>query len=98
MNFSFHPDAEDEFNKSIDYYEECQKGLGLSFAKEVYLTIQRIINLPEAWQPMDLSLGIRRCLTNRFPFGIIYYQRKDEIVILAIMQLNRKPDYWKDRI
>ena len=26
-----------------------------------------------------------------------YYKRDDEIVILAVMQLNRKPDYWKDR-
>jgi len=33
MNFSFHPEAEIEFNKSIDYYEEIESGLdyALSF-------------------------------------------------------------------
>jgi len=34
-----------------------------------------------------------RYLTNRFLFGIIYYQRDNEIVILAVMQLNREPNY-----
>ncbi len=98
MLFSFHPLAEEEFNQSIDYYEECKKGLGLDFAKEVYLAIQRILNFPEAWHPMDKKHNIRRCLVNRFPFGIIYFQNNQEIIILAVMQLNRKPNYWKNRI
>ena len=95
MKYSFHPDAEIEFNISIDYYEECQINLGSEFANEVYVTIQRILDFPNAWQP--LGNEIRRCLTNRFPFGIIYYQRDDEIIILAVMQLNRKPNYWLSR-
>jgi len=49
MQYSFHPDAEIEFNISIDYYEECQKNLGLEFAHEVYITIQRILDFPNAW-------------------------------------------------
>ena len=95
MKFSFHPDAEKEFFDAIDYYEECRANLGLEFADEVYSTIQRIIQFPNAWHPMGDD--IRRCLTNRFPYGIIYYKKDDEIIILAVMQLNRKPDYWKDR-
>ena len=95
MSYSFHKDAEIELNISIDYYEKCQLNLGLEFANEVYKTIQRILEFPNAWQILDGD--IRRCLMNRFPFGIIYYQRGNEIVILAVMQLNRKPNYWKDR-
>lgn len=95
MTYSFHPDAEIEFNISIDYYEECERNLGLEFANEVYKTIQRILKYPKAWQSLDND--IRRCLTNRFPFGIIYYQRNEEIIILAVMQLNREPNYWRGR-
>ena len=36
MNYSFHPEAEEEFNKAIDYYEEQQAELGLDFSLEVY--------------------------------------------------------------
>jgi hypothetical protein len=95
MNYFFHPEAELELNYSVDYYEECQSGLGLDFADEIYKTIQRIINFPKAWQIIDGD--IRRCLTNRFPFGVIYLIHNNQLIILAIMQLNRKPNYWKNR-
>jgi len=96
VEYLFHPDAETELNAAVAYYEECQKGLGLEFAREVHRTIQVILEFPAAWQRLDEN--IRRCLTNRFPFGVIYYRRKDTIVILAIMQLQKKPGYWKARI
>ncbi|MBU0700647.1 type II toxin-antitoxin system RelE/ParE family toxin [bacterium] len=96
MKYSFHPSARTELNDSINYYEDCHQGLGLEFAEEVYSTIQRILWFPEAWS--RLSLNSRRCLTNRFPYGIIYQVLEDEISIVAVMQLNRKPDYWKDRV
>jgi plasmid stabilization system protein ParE len=96
MNFLFHPKAEDEFNNSIDYYEDCQQNLGLEFASEVYKVIQRIIDFPNSCQ--ILSNKSRRCIINRFPFGVIYYQKDNHIIILAIMQLNKQPDYWKNRL
>jgi hypothetical protein len=46
MTFSFHPEAEAELNLSVDYYENCSKGLGAEFAAEVYSAIQRIIENP----------------------------------------------------
>lgn len=36
MNYSFHPEAEIEFNQAVEYYETCQAGLGLAFAKEIF--------------------------------------------------------------
>lgn len=95
MTFKFHPDAELELNFAIDYYEECQERLGLEFAQEIYSTIHRIIDFPNAWQPMTSKT--RRCLTNRFPFGVIYQILDNEIIIIAIMQQNQKPFYWKNR-
>ena len=49
MMFHFHPAAEDELNQAADYYEDQQAGLGLEFVEEVYLTIQRIVEFPQAW-------------------------------------------------
>ena len=95
MKYSFHPEAEAELNHAIDYYEAYRLSLGQEFANEIFQTIQRIMDFPNAWQSLDKEA--RRCLTNRFPFGIIYFQREDEIVILAIMQLNKKPNYWTIR-
>jgi len=95
MKFKFHPEAEIELNQAIDYYEETKKHLGLEFASEVYATVHRIIEFPQAWQSMTSTT--RRCLTNRFPFGVIYYIKDDVLIIVAVMHLKKKPNYWGTR-
>jgi len=39
-----------------------------------------------------------RFLVHRFPFGILYRIAGDEIQIVAIMHLRRKPGYWTKRL
>jgi len=96
MKFAFHPDAEQELNQAVDYYNNCQPLLGWSFLREVYFTIQNMLAYPNAWT--TLSKNTIRCLVNRFPFGVIYQIVKNDVFIIAIMQLNRKPGYWQNRI
>lgn len=86
MNFSFHPQAVEEIYKAIEYYEDKSPGLGLEFSQEVYSTIQRILQFPNAWS--KISKNCRRCITQRFPYGLIYHNKGKEIIILAIMHLN----------
>ena len=72
------------------------QGLAWNSQKEVFSAIQRIIHFPSAWS--KFSKNTRRCLTNRFPYGVIYQIIGEEVIIIAVMQLNREPDYWKKRI
>ena len=95
MSFSFHPEAEIEFNDAIDYYEKIESGLGYDFASEVYSTINRTVSLPKAWSV--ISGDIRRSLVKRFPYGILYSEEQSGIYIIAVMHLHRFPDYWKHR-
>ncbi|WP_366923730.1 type II toxin-antitoxin system RelE/ParE family toxin [Metallumcola ferriviriculae] len=98
MKYYFHSKAKKEFLDAIEYYESCSKGLGLEFTNEIYSTIQRIIQMPNAWS--EYTENTRKCLTKRFPFGIVYQisEDKKKIRIYAIMHLNRKPDYWTKRL
>jgi len=96
MTFSFHPEAEKEFNKAIEYYEDIEPELGYDFSVEVYLAIQRSVTLPKAWAVLEGEL--RRSLVRRFPYGVLYSEEADELFIVAIMNLHRDPDYWKDRL
>lgn len=95
MKYSFHFAAEEELNDAVDYYNACQSGLGVEFAKEIQHTIQNIRLFPDSWA--QLSPNTRRCLTSRFPYGVIYQIVTGEIFIIAVMQLNREPGYWKKR-
>ncbi len=96
MNYLFHEEAEKDLLSIVEYYEECQIGLGLRFSKELYVTIDRICKYPLAWKMIDLKT--RRCLMSRFPFGVLYRIVDNRIIIMAIMHLHRKPGYWKNRI
>ncbi len=89
--------AEKELEDAFDFYEKQIRGLGSEFIDDILAAFKRIRTNPTAWTPF--SKRTHRCLTNRFPYGIIY-QIIDEnlILIVAIAHLHRKPGYWKDRI
>ncbi len=95
MTFSFHPEAKDEFNEAIEYYEDCEPGLGYDFSIEVHDTIQNVVNYPTAWPVIEED--VRGCLVNRFPYSILYSIEEKGIFILAVMHQRRHPDYWKNR-
>jgi len=96
MTYSFHHEAEAEFVNAIDYYEECEIGLGEDFSLEINSTIRNILAFPTAWPTIDGF--VRRCLTHRFPYGVLYSIEQDCIFVLAVMHLHRHPDYWKKRL
>ncbi|OGQ52198.1 MAG: plasmid stabilization protein [Deltaproteobacteria bacterium RIFCSPLOWO2_02_FULL_53_8] len=96
MNIRVLACAELEFVESVDYYNEQRSGLGFEFAAEVKNTLERIRLFPDAW-PL-LSNRTRRCITNRFPYGIIYQVRHDMVLVVAIMHLKREPKIWHERV
>jgi plasmid stabilization system protein ParE len=96
MIFGFHEDAKEELFAAIEYYESCQLGLGRRFSKEVFATIDRICEHPYAWVKVDLHT--RRCILKYFPYGLLYQVVDETISVMAVMHLQRKPDYWNARI
>ena len=95
MKVSYHPKAADEYDEAIDYYEDCQTGLGKQLTQEIDASIKLILAFPTAWTLLEGE--VRRILIRRFPFGLLYISRDEEIYILAVMNLNRNPNYWKTR-
>ena len=95
-NVIFLPPAEREMIESALYYEEQAKHLGYDFLTEVQKTTKFISQFPTTWPIVEED--IRKCLVNRFPYGIFFRIKKDLIVIVAIANLHKKPGYWKNRL
>ncbi len=91
-----HPAAEAEMCAAACYYETCHPGLGDRFLEEVSVVGNRIAEHPEAW-PV-ISGQIRRCLLNRFPFGLLFRIEAKRIYVLSVMHLRREPNYWQNRV
>ena len=96
MKIEFLDIAQLELDESFEYYEMQQLKLGYRFVYEVKNTIDRISYFPSAWQ--QITKNTRRCLVKTFPYGVIYQILDNTILIVAIANLHRKPNYWKDRI
>lgn len=95
MSLSFHPLAERELNDAASYYEAEGAGLGAAFLGEVERAIAAIAQFPDSGTQM--SEVVRRKLVRRFPYGVLYSVDAEELRILAIMNLHRRPFYWRGR-
>ncbi len=92
MNFRLTLEAVRELEAAAAYYDSCSAELADDFLAEFELTVGRVVAFPHAWT--QLSTATRRCLFNRFPYCIVYSVEYDQIQILAVMHLQRKPKKW----
>lgn len=88
--------ARDEVREALQYYEDQRAGLGLEFLQEIDSALLDIRENPECF-PI-VKYNIHRCLTQRFPYSLLYRMDSNEIIVLAVMHLRRRPNYWLKRI
>ena len=92
----FHPEAEEDLLGAVEYYESKAEGLGASFLLEATEASRRVQESPQLYPIQDGK--IRRCLLPRFPYGLLYAELPEFILVVAVMHLRRRPGYWKDRV
>ncbi len=92
----FHAGAAEELWGAAEFYESRSEGLGARFLDDVEQALIVIAESPQRW-PV-LSGRVRRYLLRPFPYGLLYSELADHIVILAVMHLHREPGYWKSRL
>ena len=95
MVASFHDLAKVELNEAARYYEAESVGLGTAFVDEVERSLAAILEYPESSPTMRGP--IRRRVLRRFPYGLLYRVRGEELRILAVMNFRRRPAYWIGR-
>lgn len=96
MKLSLHPEAEADIAEAITFYDQRTTGLGSDFLDEVLRAFERIELAPEAWPRLEGP--VRRCLVERFPYGVYYRINPDTIFVLTVMHGKKKPGAWKGRI
>ncbi|HEY9625682.1 MAG TPA: type II toxin-antitoxin system RelE/ParE family toxin [Coleofasciculaceae cyanobacterium] len=95
MKYVFHPEALAEYAEAVQYYTQQRTEVAQAFIDAVENAVYRIRESPTRWQIIDED--IRRCLTQKFPYGVLYTIEPDSILILAVMHCSREPGYWKNR-
>jgi hypothetical protein len=88
--------ARSELLGQTAFDEAIEKGLGARFRSEVEATAQRAAAFPQHGKPS--SGGTRRRLVSAFPFSVVYTEESYGVLIHAIADSRRLPDYWLGRL
>jgi toxin ParE1/3/4 len=91
------PEAEADIQEIVQWYEEKQSGLGWQF-EETGKSIGRALDNPRAYRLVRRQPQVRRILTHRFPYRILYLLREDALVVLAVIHGKRQETDWIERI
>lgn len=94
MIYEFHPAALQEYAEAVQFF--AQKDRQQNFIDTIENAIFRIVGAPERWPIIEGQL--RRYLTRKFSYAILYRVYSDMIAIAAIMSCRQDPGYWKDRL
>ena len=89
------PQAADEFEAAVAYYDDKQPRLGPRFRDEVDHYIRWVSEHAEI--PPLRPGGYRRVNLRAFPHCIAYVRLDETIWVLAIAHAHREPEYWIDR-
>ena len=94
MNLRIHRLAVAEIDHEVDYYESCSAGLGDELEDEIDAVLETILQFPHAAPQWRDRPDRRVAVLDRFPFTLVYQVKENEIVILALAHMSRRPGYW----
>ena len=95
MEILFHPDAVEEAAAARLWYEELSPKAVSAFEAELDRSVASLRESPLRWPPD--AQGVRRQLMKRFPFALVYRLKLDEVQVVAVAHLHRRPGYWRER-
>ena len=88
-------EAENDFNKSYEYYAKESEKVADNFYKQVDNSLNKISKNPHAYP--QAYKKVRKHVMKKFPF-IIYYQIKQVVVrVIAVFHTSRNPEIWMER-
>ena len=92
----FHPAADEEYVRAVQYYADIHLELGHRFHDEVERLIREVCSNPERFWKFDPPA--RRHLSRDFPYAVVYLEKPEHIWIVAVMHMKRRPGYWHGRL
>ena len=96
MEIRFLSLANREVDDAVQWYEAREEDLSREFLDELDRVVRLVRLYPYAG--MQVEPEIRRFLFTRFPYSLIYGIDDETILIIAIANQHREPDYWAERI
>ena len=95
MRFRLHPAAEVEATEAAAYIKADDPLQGEFFAAALEEAISLACKQPLTYRRFDRDH--RKVRVGKFRYAVVFRMAGDEIQVLAVMHLHRRPGYWKGR-
>lgn len=87
--------AREEGFEAAAWYGVQQEDLQTRFLEKWKDAENRMVANPRIHRCFDGDL--RKCRFDIFPYALVFRIRGDELQVLAVMHMSRRPGYWKNR-
>lgn len=92
----FLPEAREELDRAIDWYEQRQSGLGGTFLIRAQEVLDRISQTPQI-HPV-IYRDIRQGVLRQFPYVILYREEGVELIVISVFHHSQDPSIWQSRV
>ena len=89
-------EARSEFRDAVEWYEDRQVGLGLTFISRVRDVLNSVS--ADSERHAVVYLDVRKAVVRNFPYVVLYRADGAEILIVSIFHTSREPRAWKSRL
>lgn len=88
--------AEEDFAAALDFYREESDALAGRLYDEIHRLITDICATPRRFRMV--APPVRRHFSGTFPYAVLYVDKPDHVLVLAVAHFKRRPGYWRKRL
>ena len=96
MKHLLHPEADEEFAAAVRYYSDISPELSVRFYLEMERLLREACANPKWFWQFDPPA--RRHLSGDFPYAVVFLEKPEHIWVVAVMNMKRRPGYWRGRL
>ncbi len=89
-------EAQEEINEAFEWYFRRSPEAADGFLTEIGASMSQIAAHPQLYPPY--TKNTRRRVLAGFPYSVIFQEKDDVILVVAVAHAKRRPGYWRGRI
>jgi hypothetical protein len=96
QRFEYHPEAILETRAAVAWYAQRSEFAPANFKTELRQAEKQVKQYPDRWS--TYLHGTRYFQLDRFPYALVYIERGERIIGIAVAHLKRRPGSWRKRL
>jgi plasmid stabilization system protein ParE len=94
-NVSFHPEARDDYDSALAWYQARSSRAATRFETEVDRVVGLIAANPDSFPLYDDEH--RFAILRKYPYSVVYRVEGNQVLVVAVAHSSRDAGYWSGR-